>query len=91
MDSISSTNKKTIKINGWEFQVKRIFPKHGYLSYEIKSTTGGKDHFLMIMVEYNNFRIIQKTKISDEILSMEHHLSFALNNIDSEQTDYQYE
>lgn len=91
MDSISSTKEKTIRINGWEFRVKRIFPKHGYISYEIKTTTGNKDHFFMIMVDYANFRIIQKTKISDEILSMEDHLSFALNNIDTEQTDYQYE
>jgi hypothetical protein len=91
MKHANSLTNKTIRINDLEFRVQRIFPKHGYVSYEIQAVKGAKDNFFMILTDYSNFRIIQKTIISEEILRIEHILSHALLNIDSEQTDYQFE
>ena len=91
MKNAVNTIEKTIRINNLEFHIKRIFPKHGYVSYEVQTTKGCKDHFFMILTDYSNFRIIQKTKVSEVVLSMENILSEVLHNIDSEQSDYQYE
>jgi hypothetical protein len=82
---------KIISINDYKFLIRRIYPKHGYLSYEITTLNNNKDHFYMIRTDYSNFRIIQKSKIDEEIIRIETELSLALNNIDSDKTEYQTE